>query len=145
MHPVLLILKEGESTWEEREVTNILQSQESHLGEGEDSSARQHKDKGKDGAPFEYYSIVHISPVSSMPSMRRSEPPSPPGPNPNPDPTPSGSENEDAHSWQSSHHSQFSLGIPDEMSSPPCPPPPSPPPPSNPLNRGSDDEEDNSN
>ncbi|KAK0435501.1 hypothetical protein EV421DRAFT_1740160 [Armillaria borealis] len=139
-NPVLSILEEGETTREVREVTDILQSQEDPI----ENESKPYEDKGKSRAPYEYPS-VHISPVPSAPSTRRSVQLTPADPDPDPDP-PSGSEIEDTQSRHSSRQSQASLEVPFEMSSPPPPPPPpSPPPPSSPSNPGSDNEDDDDN
>ncbi len=143
VNPVLSVLEEGESTREEREVTDILQSQESDPHKEEDPTNAAYIDKGKGHAPFEFVSVAHISPVPSSPSTRRSAPLSIPDPSSDPDPSSSGSRNDANSSHPSSYRDQSNHGsLPYETSSPPCPPPPSPPPPSSPSNPGSNKEED---
>ncbi len=138
-NPVLSILEEGEMTKEVWEVTDILQNQE-ELEEGE---SKPYEDKGKSHAPYEYPS-AHISPVPSMPSIRRLAQSNPTDPDPYPDP-PSGSENDDDRSHHSSPQSQTSLRVLFETSSPIRPLPLSPPPPLSPSNPGSDNEDDDNN
>ncbi|PBK98143.1 hypothetical protein ARMGADRAFT_1075015 [Armillaria gallica] len=88
MNPVLSILEEGESTKEEREVTDILQNEEDIQQDEGDMPTRSYKDKGKSHAmPFEYASIARISPIPSSTSTRRSVPLPPIDPEPDPDPT----------------------------------------------------------